>query len=257
MEKSLNQSLVIHLEMLSLEPAGSCFSVQGEEGEGSFYVFNRNILAASYADLSGEEAVRHLLDKKESWIFDNSQAYPQSADLTIYMEAVLVDLLSSRKREKTGEKTSGAVSFKRQTLTEQYELNISVQGGSWDGQIFALFPGDNPISKLADAVSGSGNPGTPRTNAGIVVGDSQARIMDFGSAQPVLLNGRAVREAVLSPEDVITLGEVALKLHYVVRQPISIRVSAERKKGDIENESSSQAVQEGKTINWKQFAPRK
>ena len=80
--------------------------------------------------------------------------------------------------------------------------------------------------------------------------------MDHGSIKGILLNGRRIKQAVLSPEDVITLGEVILKIHYVVRQPVSICVAAEKKPTDSEWELSRQLVNDGKTINWKQFAPK-
>jgi hypothetical protein len=254
MEKHPNQSLLIRLEMLSLEPVGSCFSVQGEEVQGSFYLFNHHILSACFGGLSGQEAVKALLERKDSWVFEKSAICPDTSDLNVYLQAILVDLLDFSKEANV--QPSGSSSRKRQEFPERFEISVSVQGGPLDGQIFELFPGENPVSKLVDVVNESIDSANVSTNACIVLDESRATLMEGDSGYGILLNGEPVRSAVLSPEDVITFDQVTLKIHFELRQPVRIVVAREEVVVDPDAERSRQAVSGGKTINWKHFAPK-
>lgn len=268
METVFNQSLFIRLQMLSLEPSELCVRVHTYGAEGRIYVSYRKILHATFQDQEGEAALLSMFALKDSWISENNEHCPGEGNMNCFIEEFLWEALCenpSRKDTRKIERRQLEKKFGRpicwQGLIHHYEITLTVVGGPWDGHTFAVHPGDNLVGKVSECEIHLPTETVSRRHCSILLTETQIRVIDLGSLNGTFLNGTLVNDAILAPEDDLCVGDVMLKVHYTLRRPNLGSDDAEELGGKTQNiyahGKPSPRLADCKTINWKEFVPKK
>jgi hypothetical protein len=268
MKTVLNQSLFTRLQALSLQPSELCVHVHTYGAEGRIYLSYRKILHATFQDKQGEAALQSMFALKDSWISESKELNHGEGNLNCFIEEFLIEALfenPTRKETRLIERKKLEKKFGRpirwQGLVNQYEISLTVVGGSWDGHTFSVHPGDNLLGKVSECDVHLPTEAVSRRHCTILLTETQIRVIDLGSLNGTFLNGTLINDAILAPEDELCLGDVTLKIHYTLRRPSLGMKDAATHGGKTQNiyaqGKPSPRLSDCKTINWKEFVPKK
>jgi hypothetical protein len=268
METIINQSLFIRLQILNLQPMEMGLHVHSYGAEGTIYISYRKIIYARFGEKRGYDALLSMLALQDSWISQTAGPCPEAGNMNSFIEEFLIETVRtdcSCKETCLIEPQKLETKFGRpvcwQGLVRHYEIHLTVVGGSSDGHTYPLAPGENLLGKVPECTVFLPDPTVSRKHCSILLTDTQIRVIDLGSSNGTYLNGIPVNDALLAPEDELSVGETLLKVHYSLRRPGArheeglekIETAVETRKKQLDRFS----LKDAKTINWKEFTPKK